>query len=50
MDKWDNLDQALNQDRNTVFDVFDHAYGEWSGPKNNPEQFMRYLSDTYSRT
>ena len=48
MDKWDNLDQALNQDRNTVFDVFDHAYGEWSGPNNHPNNFMNYLKDTYS--
>jgi hypothetical protein len=25
------LNDELNQDINTVFDTFDHAYGKWAG-------------------
>lgn len=42
------LNDNINQDINTIFDTFDHAYGKWAGPNNDPEQFLRYLSGDYS--
>jgi len=38
----------MNQDNNTVFDQFDNFYGKWAGPKSHPDQFMKYLDDTYN--
>jgi hypothetical protein len=37
-----------DDDTNLVFDSFDHAYGNYTRPHNDPEQFLKFLDNTYN--